>query len=168
HPSWIDTDLVRDARRDLATFLETQRRLPWPMNRTVPVEQCAQAMMRAIERRSRRVYVPGPVAGVQALRTIANGRLVQGMLVRAGCEAVTRLEDEGRSLGRSFGVHSVGLGREPSTATPGTATAGRPRRPAVKYERRGRGEPLVLLHGIGHRWQAWLPVLDDLARHHEV
>lgn len=34
--------------------------------------------------------------------------------------------------------------------------------------RRGSGPPLLLLHGIGHRWQAWLPVLDSLARDFEV
>ncbi|HEU5469945.1 MAG TPA: alpha/beta fold hydrolase [Actinophytocola sp.] len=38
----------------------------------------------------------------------------------------------------------------------------------VVYERRGRGAPLVLMHGIGHRWQAWEPVLDLLAGHHDV
>ena len=38
----------------------------------------------------------------------------------------------------------------------------------VVYERRGAGSPLVLLHGIGHRWQAWEPVLDLLAAHHDV
>ncbi len=38
----------------------------------------------------------------------------------------------------------------------------------VNYERRGAGSPLVLLHGIGHRWQAWRPVLDQLAEHHDV
>src|SRR5262245_29866900 len=38
----------------------------------------------------------------------------------------------------------------------------------VNLIRRGAGEPLVLLHGIGHRWQAWLPVMDDLTAHHEV
>lgn len=38
----------------------------------------------------------------------------------------------------------------------------------LSYERRGEGPPLVLLHGIGHRWQAWLPVLDRLAEHHTV
>ncbi|WP_436493726.1 alpha/beta fold hydrolase [Actinokineospora sp. HUAS TT18] len=38
----------------------------------------------------------------------------------------------------------------------------------INYERRGQGEPLVLLHGIGHRWQAWSPVLDRLAEHHDV
>jgi pimeloyl-ACP methyl ester carboxylesterase len=38
----------------------------------------------------------------------------------------------------------------------------------VNLVRRGAGEPLVLLHGIGHRWQAWLPIMDELAAHHEV
>jgi pimeloyl-ACP methyl ester carboxylesterase len=38
----------------------------------------------------------------------------------------------------------------------------------INYERRGAGSPLVLLHGIGHRWQAWKPVLDLLAEHHDV
>lgn len=38
----------------------------------------------------------------------------------------------------------------------------------VWYERRGSGSPLVLLHGIGHHWQAWEPVLDRLAEAHEV
>jgi pimeloyl-ACP methyl ester carboxylesterase len=38
----------------------------------------------------------------------------------------------------------------------------------INHDRRGTGEPLVLIHGIGHRWQAWAPVIDELARHHEV
>lgn len=38
----------------------------------------------------------------------------------------------------------------------------------IAYDRRGTGEPLVLLHGIGHRWQAWQPVLDRLAEDHDV
>ena len=38
----------------------------------------------------------------------------------------------------------------------------------VTYTRAGRGEPLVLIHGIGHRRQAWDPVLPTLARHHDV
>jgi pimeloyl-ACP methyl ester carboxylesterase len=38
----------------------------------------------------------------------------------------------------------------------------------IVYERRGQGSPLVLLHGIGHRWQAWEPVLDLLSARHDV
>ena len=38
----------------------------------------------------------------------------------------------------------------------------------INHIRRGAGEPLVLIHGIGHRLQAWLPVLDKLAAAHEV
>lgn len=36
------------------------------------------------------------------------------------------------------------------------------------YERRGAGQPLVLLHGIGHHWHGWEPVLDRLAAVHDV
>jgi pimeloyl-ACP methyl ester carboxylesterase len=43
-----------------------------------------------------------------------------------------------------------------------------PRTTSLTYERRGAGEPLLLLHGIGHHWQAWEPVLDVLAAEREV
>ncbi|AWK09300.1 alpha/beta hydrolase [Streptomyces spongiicola] len=45
---------------------------------------------------------------------------------------------------------------------------GGPRTLPVAYERRGTGEPLLLLHGIGHHWQAWEPVLPLLAPEREV
>jgi pimeloyl-ACP methyl ester carboxylesterase len=38
----------------------------------------------------------------------------------------------------------------------------------LEHEKRGAGEPLVLLHGIGHYHRGWAPVLGRLARHHEV
>ncbi|MEW5658690.1 alpha/beta fold hydrolase [Streptomyces cinereoruber] len=43
-----------------------------------------------------------------------------------------------------------------------------PRTTSLTYERRGAGEPLLLLHGIGHHWQAWEPVLDVLAAERDV
>ncbi|CAM5309447.1 hydrolase [Streptomyces spiroverticillatus] len=45
---------------------------------------------------------------------------------------------------------------------------GGPRTASVTYERRGQGEPLLLLHGIGHHWQAWEPVLSALAAERDV
>lgn len=38
----------------------------------------------------------------------------------------------------------------------------------VSYERRGSGEPMVLLHGVGHHWQAWEPVLSVLSASYDV
>ncbi|MFI1970834.1 alpha/beta hydrolase [Streptomyces cinnamoneus] len=38
----------------------------------------------------------------------------------------------------------------------------------VHYERLGDGEPLVLLHGIGHHLQAWDPVVGVLAAERDV
>jgi pimeloyl-ACP methyl ester carboxylesterase len=38
----------------------------------------------------------------------------------------------------------------------------------LAHTRKGSGEPLVLIHGIGHRRQAWDPVLDRLAESYDV
>lgn len=38
----------------------------------------------------------------------------------------------------------------------------------LAFERTGAGPPLVLLHGVGHRRQAWAAVLDRLTPHREV
>lgn len=38
----------------------------------------------------------------------------------------------------------------------------------INVHRRGSGHPIVLVHGIGSRWQCFEPVLDRLAEHHEV
>ncbi|MEU9035009.1 alpha/beta fold hydrolase [Streptomyces sp. NPDC048352] len=43
-----------------------------------------------------------------------------------------------------------------------------PRTATVAYERKGAGEPLLLLHGIGHHLQAWHPVTGILAAGHDV
>jgi pimeloyl-ACP methyl ester carboxylesterase len=38
----------------------------------------------------------------------------------------------------------------------------------LAYERHGSGDPLVLVHGVTHRRQAWYPVLDQLTEQREV
>ncbi|MDQ2797173.1 MAG: alpha/beta fold hydrolase [Actinomycetota bacterium] len=38
----------------------------------------------------------------------------------------------------------------------------------LAFERHGSGDPLVLVHGVTHRRQAWYPVLDELAEQREV
>jgi pimeloyl-ACP methyl ester carboxylesterase len=39
---------------------------------------------------------------------------------------------------------------------------------ALNHHREGSGEPLVLLHGVGHHWQAWRPLIGSLAAELDV
>ena len=39
---------------------------------------------------------------------------------------------------------------------------------AINHHREGSGPPLVLLHGVGHHWQAWQPVIGLLAGEFDV
>jgi short-subunit dehydrogenase len=110
HPSWIDTDLVRDQRAASPTFGEMLRELPWPMRQTTSVQECAVAIVDGIERRRRKVFVPREVALVSALRSVVLGPLGALPIRRRARTAVPRLEAE--ADGRSwFGRTSAGLAR---------------------------------------------------------
>ncbi|HEX5852755.1 MAG TPA: alpha/beta hydrolase [Solirubrobacteraceae bacterium] len=39
---------------------------------------------------------------------------------------------------------------------------------SINHHREGEGPSLVLLHGVGHHWQAWKPVIPLLARDFDV
>jgi NAD(P)-dependent dehydrogenase (short-subunit alcohol dehydrogenase family) len=108
HPSWVDTDLVRDMRAGLPSMTAGIARLPWPVRSTTSTEVCAQALIRAIERRKRRIHVPGSVAAVSALRTVLLSSAADALIRRGGYGTVERLEADARALGRPFGVNSVG------------------------------------------------------------
>ncbi|HWF68606.1 MAG TPA: SDR family oxidoreductase, partial [Mycobacterium sp.] len=49
HMCWIDTALVRDTKADLPSFQELLARLPWPLNKTTSVDDCAAAFVKGIE-----------------------------------------------------------------------------------------------------------------------
>jgi NAD(P)-dependent dehydrogenase (short-subunit alcohol dehydrogenase family) len=109
HPSWVDTDLVRGFQSDLASFRTALRRLPPPFGTTTTVEACAEALVRAMERRKRRVYVPRSVAVAQALRALTLspfGDRVIAAGTRHG-ERIDQMEAEVLRLGRFFGPHST-------------------------------------------------------------
>lgn len=38
----------------------------------------------------------------------------------------------------------------------------------LEHHREGSGEPLVLVHGVGSRWQVWEPIIGTLAEHFDV
>ncbi|HZM74285.1 MAG TPA: SDR family oxidoreductase [Candidatus Limnocylindrales bacterium] len=110
HPIWIDTDMVRGFSSDLPSFGEARGKLPWPLNREISVTECAATMLRGIEKRRRRVYVPRSIGLVQAMRTIVLSPFSDAIIKRgtdSGAK-IEQMEDEVRKLGRSFGSHSVG------------------------------------------------------------
>ncbi|MEV8514812.1 SDR family oxidoreductase [Dactylosporangium sp. NPDC051484] len=113
HPSWVDTDLVRDAQDDLPAFKDTLRRLPPPLGSTTSVERCAAAFADALERRRRKVFVPRGVMFVYWLRTFLGSRLVEKVIESQARRSVPVMEEQVRSLGRGFGAHTVTALPEP-------------------------------------------------------
>ena len=109
HPGWIDTDLVRDQRKDLKSFDEAFDKFPWPMNATTSVEDCADAIVDGMERRRRRVYVPKAIALVQALRTLTTGTVGYFAMKREVAKMVPKMEAEVQALGRYYGTSSVAM-----------------------------------------------------------
>ncbi len=113
HPSWIDTDLVRDARRDLESFNEVLKELPGPFGSVTPVGECAEAFVRAVERRRRKIYVPRSLGPLAAVRQIFASPLAEFVSVRRALRLLPKAEREARALGRPFGAHSMGMGGGP-------------------------------------------------------
>jgi short-subunit dehydrogenase len=120
HPSWIDTDLVRDAKDDLPAFRETLRRLPPPLGSTTSVERCATAFVDALERRRRKVFVPRGVMLVYWLRTFLNSRLAEKVVEFQARRSVPLMEEQVRTLGRGFGANTaLPRARRPEPPEPG-------------------------------------------------
>jgi NAD(P)-dependent dehydrogenase (short-subunit alcohol dehydrogenase family) len=109
HPTWIDTDLVRDTEEALPTFKETRRQLPGPLGAYTSVEACAQALVDNLETRRRRVFVPRSVGVVSALRQVVTGALSEKVMLKISAGRVPQLEaDIAKLNGQEFGRNSVG------------------------------------------------------------
>jgi hypothetical protein len=71
------------------------------------VEECAEAFVRGIEQRSRKVYVPASLGAVAAVRQLFANSVADRVLGRQARQIVPLLEREVAALGQSFGAHSV-------------------------------------------------------------
>lgn len=113
--SWIDTDMVRDVQRDIVTFDEVLKRLPGPLGKITPLAHCAELLVGALERRADTVFVPGSVRGASVLRMLLASKLVRRLTRASIAEQLKHSEEQMQQLGRSFGVHSVGMGENPGS-----------------------------------------------------
>ncbi|MBZ4321579.1 SDR family oxidoreductase [Streptomyces huiliensis] len=65
--SWTDTDMVRGADEH-DVMREMRKRLPWPANRTYPLDPAVERLVAGIERRSAHVYAQWWLRGAQPVR----------------------------------------------------------------------------------------------------
>ncbi len=114
YPSWIDTDMVRSTQQDLRTFKQTLARLPGPLGKVTSLEECADAMVDAMERRRRKVFVPKSLSRFATIRQLFTSPLGERPTLRGAERMVPRLEAEVQALGRSFGAHTVACGLPPA------------------------------------------------------
>jgi NAD(P)-dependent dehydrogenase (short-subunit alcohol dehydrogenase family) len=101
HMSWIDTPMVRDAKRDLQSFREMLTSLPGPLGVTTSVERCADAFVRGIERRSNRVNVPDWVGVLRWLKPALSSRAMELLSRRETRRTLPLMDEEVARLGRS-------------------------------------------------------------------
>lgn len=109
YPAWVDTDIVRDQQRDLSSFEEARRKLPWPFSVMTSVDECASAFVEAIAKRRRKTYVPSALAPVGAVRQLFMSPVWEFFLKREAKTAIPKVEKEVQALGRAFGASSMGL-----------------------------------------------------------
>jgi NAD(P)-dependent dehydrogenase (short-subunit alcohol dehydrogenase family) len=109
HPTWIDTDMVRDTEAALPTFAETRKQLPGPLGAYTSVDACAEALVANLEMRGRRVFVPGSVGVISALRQVVTGVVAEKVAMAVAAKRVPQLERDIKALnGQEFGKNSVG------------------------------------------------------------
>lgn len=96
HPAWVRTPMV-DAQWRIDAVREGIQRLPWPFGVVTDVDDCARIFVRGIERRSRKVYVPGALAAVDAVRPLFTGRLWDALVKARARDTVPALEAELRA-----------------------------------------------------------------------
>lgn len=107
HPSWVDTDMVRDLQHDLDTFRETVASLPGPFGTITPVAYCAARLVDAVAHRRRTVFIPKSLGIVSLMRQLLMNPIADLIIARRAARMVPAAEAEVAELGRSFGENSV-------------------------------------------------------------
>lgn len=106
HPSWIDTDMVRDADEDLGPLSEMRQSAPGFLGNTIPVGDCARQLVDGIDRRAGRICVPRSAVVAHWLRSVIGGPLAARAARRRSAAMVPVIEAHVESLGRSVSART--------------------------------------------------------------
>jgi NAD(P)-dependent dehydrogenase (short-subunit alcohol dehydrogenase family) len=109
HPSWIDTDLVRDSEQDLPSFREARAKMPWPVGSTTSVETCAKAIVNGFEKRSPRVFVPRSAAVMYWFRSLITSGAGERLMAKEAERMVPEMERDVAALGRASSARTAAI-----------------------------------------------------------
>ncbi|MFJ4186989.1 SDR family oxidoreductase [Kitasatospora sp. NPDC089509] len=107
--SWTDTDMVRGADQD-AALKQMRSRLPWPANKTYPLEPAVDRIVAGIARRSAHVYAQAWLRGMQPVRW-----LLPSLIAVVGSRDVARIAPQLAATAASR-LRAVGAGGAADTA----------------------------------------------------
>ncbi|MGW3041403.1 SDR family oxidoreductase [Kitasatospora sp. NPDC001159] len=111
--SWTDTDMVRGADQD-AVLKQMRSRLPWPANKTYPLEPAVDRIVAGITRRSPHVYAQAWLRGMQPVRW-----LLPSLIAVVGSRDVARIAPQLAATAASR-LRAVGAGGAADTAARGS------------------------------------------------
>jgi NAD(P)-dependent dehydrogenase (short-subunit alcohol dehydrogenase family) len=94
HPSWTDTDMVREGEGGLPAFQILRSTLRPPFKKTQPVERAARDIAVGFEQRRRRICTPRFVYAAHALRALLTTQLVERDLLAAAPEMERAFQQE--------------------------------------------------------------------------
>jgi len=94
HPCWIDTDMVRGAEAAMPSFRTMRDKLPWPARSVTSLDDCAEALADAIDRRAVKVHVPRVASVIAGGRPLIMSPRVQALGRRALATDLDRLDRE--------------------------------------------------------------------------
>jgi NAD(P)-dependent dehydrogenase (short-subunit alcohol dehydrogenase family) len=94
HPSWIDTDMVREGDESLRAFHRLRDAQRPPFKRTYPVERAAADIVAGFEQRKRRICTPPFVQIAHVLRPALTSRLFERDLLAAAPDIARMFEAE--------------------------------------------------------------------------
>lgn len=106
HPSWVDTDMVRDSQREVEAFSDQLDDLPSFAGRVTSLEECVKLLADGIERRKGRIYVPRSAGVLQLFRSIISGPIGARAMRRRVGERIPAMEAEIARLGRSVSART--------------------------------------------------------------
>ncbi|MFH8380480.1 SDR family oxidoreductase [Kitasatospora sp. NPDC018058] len=110
--SWTDTDMVRGADQD-ALLKQMRSRLPWPANKTYPLEPAVDRIVAGIARRSPHVYAQAWLRGMQPVRW-----LLPSLIAVVGSRDVAKIAPQLAATAASR-LRAVGAGGAADTAARG-------------------------------------------------